>query len=90
MSGIMYIQIDLATAPPTTSLCDAENFKEFKTVVVGADHLYVGIGDVVSLAGERGGDAEWRSQLDQMVAYAQTKGWVRDDGAVRAHIEWAV
>lgn len=34
--------------------------------------------------------AEWRSGFDKMVAFAASKGWIRDsDKAVRAHIEYA-
>jgi hypothetical protein len=27
--------------------------------------------------------------LEKMFEYAETHGWVNDDGAVRAHIEWS-
>jgi len=31
--------------------------------------------------------AGWQDGLSAMIAYARTKGWVRADGAVRAHFE---
>jgi hypothetical protein len=84
----MYIEVDFATVPPTSALRDATDFTEFKIVVAGSEHAYVGVDSLVALAGERGDDAAWREQLDAMVAYAQTQGWVGEDGAVRAHVEW--
>jgi hypothetical protein len=85
----MYIEIDLASVPPVTALHDGENFKEFKIVAARSEHAYVSVDRLAELAGELGDSAEWREQLDQMIAYAQSKGWVREDGAVRAHIDWS-
>jgi hypothetical protein len=33
-------------------------------------------------------DAAWDEAFAGMLAYAATKGWIDDDGAVRAHVEW--
>ncbi|MGO8871874.1 MAG: hypothetical protein ACLQPH_10845 [Acidimicrobiales bacterium] len=33
-------------------------------------------------------DDAWESGLGAMVAYAGTKGWLADDGSIRAHVEW--
>lgn len=40
-----------------------------------------------SRAGGLSDTAEWRDGFDRMLAYAESKGWITDDGAVRAHIE---
>ncbi len=31
----------------------------------------------------------WLGKLDGMIAYAGTKGWLAEDGAIRAHVETA-
>jgi hypothetical protein len=33
-------------------------------------------------------DAGWESGLADMLAYAATRGWIADDGSIRAHVEW--
>jgi hypothetical protein len=33
-------------------------------------------------------DTGWESGLADMVAYAATRGWIADDGSIRAHVEW--
>lgn len=33
-------------------------------------------------------DDGWDEAFTGMLAYAGTKGWIDDDGAVRAHVEW--
>jgi len=33
-------------------------------------------------------DADWDEGFDGMLAYAAGRGWIDDDGAVRAHVEW--
>jgi hypothetical protein len=33
-------------------------------------------------------DAAWDEGFAGMVADAGTKGWIDDDGAIRAHVEW--
>jgi hypothetical protein len=41
-------------------------------------------------AADQGGalDPGWDDRFDTMVAYADSKGWIADDGSVRVHIEW--
>ncbi|MGO9027501.1 MAG: hypothetical protein ACLQOZ_02575 [Acidimicrobiales bacterium] len=34
--------------------------------------------------------AEWESGFASMLEYAAAKGWVADDGTIRAHVEWQV
>jgi hypothetical protein len=44
---------------------------------------------VKALAGDRGGDAEWLAQLDGMIGYARSRGWLAQDGsAIQAHCEY--
>lgn len=86
----MIIEIDLSTAPPATTLLEPDDFGGFKVVVRGADDAFVSPEALRALAGERGADAAWLARLDGMLAYAATKGWVREeDGAIRAHVEHA-
>ena len=33
-------------------------------------------------------DAGWDEGFAAMLAYAASEGWIDDDGAVRAHVEW--
>ena len=33
-------------------------------------------------------DAGWDEGFAAMLGYAGTEGWIDDDGAVRAHVEW--
>ncbi len=38
--------------------------------------------------GSPGVDATWEAGFGDMLAYAGTKGWIAEDGAIRAHVEW--
>lgn len=55
--------------------------------VADEGHVFVEQERVLSLAGERATDTAWREQLDGMIGYAQSKGWVDDAGRIRAHVE---
>jgi hypothetical protein len=33
--------------------------------------------------------AEWEANFASMLEFAASKGWVADDGAIAAHIEWS-
>ena len=33
-------------------------------------------------------DSGWDEGFAAMLAYAGTEGWIDDDGAIRAHVEW--
>lgn len=47
------------------------------------------IDGVKALAADRGRDADWLAQLDGMVAYARSRGWLSEDGtAIQAHCEY--
>ena len=49
-------------------------------------HAFIDPGAVRRMAGER--DAPWRDSFAQMLAYAGTKGWLDDQGAIQAHVEY--
>ena len=101
----MYLIVSLDGVPPRVVLRDEGDFTAFKVVVDGvgdwADlsdavagrarveppHLWVDAGEVRALG--RPEDPEWCRQLDQMVDFARSKGWLDQDGAIRAHCEWA-
>jgi hypothetical protein len=86
----VYIEIDLTTVPPTTTLREPDDFKAFKVVVLQADDVHVEPATLRALAGARADDADWTGQLDGMLAYAASKGWIREgDGAIQAHVETA-
>jgi len=36
----------------------------------------------------RGPDGEWDAGFAAMIGHARDAGWIDDDGAVRAHVEW--
>jgi flavin reductase (DIM6/NTAB) family NADH-FMN oxidoreductase RutF len=55
---------------------------------VEADSAYVEVTAIEELAGERAEAEQWRAGLGEMVAYAQSKGWLDDSGAIAAHVEW--
>lgn len=84
----MRIELDLNTMPPTATLHDRDDFERFEVVAEKADHVFVPVDELRRLAGERAEDAEWQRQLEGMVAYAESKGWVGEDGSIRAHVEW--
>lgn len=85
------------------TLHEADNFCGFKVVLDGVaagaapaveglvfagDHAWVHPDLPALLAGSAAND-DWRAEFDRMVAFAAKHGWVREDGAVRAHVETA-
>jgi hypothetical protein len=55
----------------------------------GEGDVLLRIDGVKALAADRGRDAEWLAQLDGMVAYAHSRGWLSEDGsAIQAHCEY--
>jgi hypothetical protein len=50
------------------------------------DHVYVEPDRLIALAGDRGRNPVWIASLREMIAYADTRGWVDSEGRVRAHI----
>jgi hypothetical protein len=43
---------------------------------------------VKALAGERVTEPPWLASLDGMLECAGAHGWLDDEGAIRAHVEW--
>jgi hypothetical protein len=56
-------------------------------VLADDGHVWIEADRVVSLAGERGEDPDWRARFARMVEYARTKDWVDSAGRIRAHVE---
>ena len=83
----MIIDVDLSQVPPAVSLLEPDDFTAFKLVARGA-HAFVDRSTLRALAGERAQDADWLRRLDEMLAYAASKGWADEAGATRAHIEY--
>lgn len=84
----MQIEIDLRSVPPTVSLREADDFGGFKVVVAKASDAQVSRAELRRLAGARADDPEWSAQLEKMIEYAESKGWVAEDGSIQAHLEW--
>lgn len=72
-----------------TELGDPSDFRSLKAVATKTSHIWVTREEITKLAGERATDPSWRQGLDEMFDYARAHGWVNDDGAVRAHVEWS-
>jgi hypothetical protein len=83
----MYVSVDLSASPPRLELAEPDDFNSFAVVV--EEHTYVGVDEVLSLAGPRAEDPEWREQFDAMLTFAGSKGWLREDNAIRAHVKIA-
>ncbi len=83
----MYIELDATELPLRPRLEDAEDLGAFKVLARKVDHVYVRPEEIRRLAGDRA-DAAWLEEFERMVSFAKSKGWVREDGAIRAHVEW--
>lgn len=53
----------------------------------GADHVRL-VPSVLRFLSSEAGNAEWDAQFDAMIQYAAGKGWLDEQGRVRAHITW--
>ncbi len=53
----------------------------------GADHVRL-VPSVLRFLSSEAGNAEWDAKFDAMVQYAASKGWLDEQGRVRAHITW--
>jgi hypothetical protein len=51
------------------------------------EHVTIAVGTLRDLAGDTARDPEWAQGFAGMIAYATSKGWVDDAGAVRMHVE---
>ncbi len=82
----MWIEIDVTVMPPRTELHDPDDFRGFEVRLRRSEHVFVPVDEITTLAGPRAAEPAWQEQLDVMLAYAESKGWRRRDGAVRAHV----
>ncbi|WP_236581795.1 SDR family NAD(P)-dependent oxidoreductase [Hydrogenophaga sp. BPS33] len=53
----------------------------------GADHVRL-TPSVLRFLSSEAGNAEWDAQFDAMIQYAAGKGWLDEQGRVRAHTTW--
>lgn len=53
-------------------------------------HVFVDVGAVRSLAGERARERDWLGSFHEMLELARAHGWTDDAGAIRAHVQWNV
>jgi hypothetical protein len=83
----MYVRVDLASVPPVTELREADDLTSLKVIVKHVDSTYLSADTLRELAGSLASDPGWQERFAKMLDYAQLHGWVREDGAVRAHVE---
>lgn len=82
----MYLRIDPRTTPPLVEVAEPDDFTSFKVVVVTPSHSWVDPADLTELAG-RADDQDWQQKLAGMISYAESKGWLDEQGRIRAHVE---
>jgi hypothetical protein len=82
----MILRVDTQTTPPLVEVAEADDFTSFKVVVRTPSHSWVDPTDLAALAG-RTDDPDWQQKLAGMVAYAGSKGWLDEQGRIRAHVE---
>jgi hypothetical protein len=83
----VYVTVDLSTIPPVIALHEPDDLRSLKVVVNRAEATYLAADTLRSLAGARADDPEWQKGFAAMIEHAQTRGWVREDGLVQAHVE---
>jgi hypothetical protein len=64
---------------------DLDDFTSLRVVV--PQHVWITRAEFERLAGDRATDPAWREGLEKMLAYAASKRWMNEHGAVRAHVE---
>lgn len=82
----MILRIDTHTTPPLVEVTEPDDFTSFKVVVLMSTHSWVDPGDLTELAG-RTDDPDWQQKLAGMISYAESKGWLDEQGRIRAHVE---
>lgn len=53
---------------------------------VGQSQVAVDLSTIVGLAGTRASDPQWSESLKSMIAFARSKGWTTDTGAILGHV----
>jgi sugar phosphate isomerase/epimerase len=84
---MMVIEIDVAGATPRATLAEPADFTSFRVVVACPPHVWVAPETIRGLAGDRASDPAWREALEEMLAFAASRGWTDAEGRVRAHVE---
>ncbi len=100
----MYFEVDLNAEPASVRLADADNFRAFQIEASGpreriaqalepygqwdGDHAWLKPTRVRELAGERARQQEWQHGFKALQTYAAEHGYLREDGLLRAHVEW--
>lgn len=82
----MYLRVDTRATPPLVEVVEPDDFSAFKVVIVTSSHSWVEPNELAALAG-RADDPDWQRQLAGMMSYAQSKGWLDEQGRIRAHVE---
>jgi hypothetical protein len=101
----MNITIDSSGEGARICLESPEDFMGFAVIATGPEagfaeavsgigtydgtHVFVRPDALCTLAGDLAQDPDWRAQLSGMLAYAKTKGWLDEHGAIQAHVERA-
>jgi hypothetical protein len=80
----MYVQVDVSQVPPVTTVHDTGDFSGFEVRIVATPEVSVDPALIRAAAGDVSGD--WEERFGAMVAYAASKGWVDDDGQIKAHV----
>ena len=83
----MFIEIDLQSVPPTTTLREPYDFTSFSVKVRDAADTFISEQTLRELAGETASDPDWQSGVQKMIAYASQRGWLNASGDVQAHVE---
>jgi hypothetical protein len=83
----VYVELDASELPVRMRLEEAEDFGALKVVAHRPEHVYLSPQEIRRLAGADASPS-WLRDFERMVAYAKSQGWVREDGAIRAHVEW--
>ena len=84
---------DAAATGALGALAAALSLHDVGTVDPGGD-VFVPPAAIERLAGQVASDADrslgpdWHTGFRHMLDYAATHGWISEDGAVRAHVEW--
>jgi hypothetical protein len=56
---------------------------------LAGDDAFIQRATIERLAGNAAVSEDWSERYQAMLAYAGTKGWLDDAGAIQAHIEWS-
>jgi hypothetical protein len=74
---------------PTAERKQLEDAVERLGCVTADGHVSVDVTAVKALAGKRA-TKDWLASLGGMLEYAGARGWIDDDDAIRAHVEWSI